>query len=107
MKATPDHGLDVFLRVKNTGKVSGDEVPQVYIDAPEQRPEGVQFAVRTLAAFERITLHSGEMKRVSLHVAPRSLEYWSVAENRWVWAGSRLIRVGPSSRDLKLHAAGR
>jgi beta-glucosidase len=89
--------------VKNTGKVSGDEIPQVYLDAPEQRPEGVQFAVRTLAAFKRITLHPGEMKTVSLHVAPRRLEYWSVAENRWTRAGSRQIRVGPSSRDLKLH----
>jgi beta-glucosidase len=104
VKAASDHGLDVSLRVKNTGKVSGDEVPQVYLDAPEQRPEGVQFAVRTLAAFERITLRSGEMKTVSLHVAPRRLEYWSVAENRWVRAGSRQVRVGPSSRDLKLRA---
>jgi beta-glucosidase len=102
-KAASDHGLDVSLRVKNTGKLSGDEVPQVYLDAPEQRPEGVQFAVRTLAAFERVTLRSGEMKTVSLHVAPRCLEYWSVAENRWVRAASRQIRVGPSSRDLKLH----
>ena len=104
VKAASDHGLDVSLRVKNIGKVSGDEVPQVYLDAPEQRPEGVQFAVRTLAAFERITLRSGEMKAVSLHVAPRRLEYWSVAENRWVRTGSRQIRVGPSSRDLMLHA---
>ena len=103
VKAAPDHGLDVYLRVKNTGKVTGDEVPQVYLDAPEQRPEGVQFAVRTLAAFERITLLPGETKQVSLHVAPRSLEYWSTAKNRWVRAGSRQIKVGPSSRDLKLH----
>ena len=98
-----DDGLDVSVRVKNTGKVAGDEVPQVYLDAPAQRPDGVQFAPKTLAAFDRVTLGPGESKDVKLHVAPRSLEYWSVAENKWVRSrfDERLVRVGSSSGDLK------
>ena len=82
----------------------GDEVPQVYLDAPEQRPEGVQFAMRTLVAFDRVTLRPGETRESAMHVAPGSLEYWSVAENRWIRSGSRRISVGSSSRDLKLSA---
>ncbi|NYF90330.1 glycoside hydrolase family 3 C-terminal domain-containing protein [Tunturiibacter empetritectus] len=99
-----DNGLDVSVRVKNTGSVAGDEVPQVYLDAPEQQPDGVQFAPKTLAAFDRVTLASGESKDVTMHVSPRALEYWSVAEKKWVRSDARRVRVGSSSRDLKLTA---
>jgi beta-glucosidase len=104
VSAAADKGFDVSVSIKNTGTVAGDEVPQVYVDAPAQRPVGVQFAVRTLAAFDRVTLAAGESKDVILHVPPRSLEYWSTAENRWVRSGTRQIIVGSSSRDLKLKA---
>ena len=108
VRAAPDHGLDVSLRVHNNGKVAGEEVPQVYLDAPEQRPEGAQFAVRALGAFGRIALGSGETKTVALHVAPRALDYWSVAKNRWVRVGgARKVSVGSSSRDLRLSATAR
>jgi beta-glucosidase len=102
VKKAGDGGLDVTVLVKNTGSVAGDEVPQVYLDAPAERPQGVQFAVKTLAAFDRVALAAGESKVVRLHVAPRSLEYWSVAEKRWVRSDARTVRVGPSSRDLRL-----
>ena len=94
-----DGGLEVSVRVKNTGSVAGDEVPQVYLDAPLQKPDGVQFAVKTLAAFERVTLAPGESREVRMHVAPRSLEYWSAAEGKWVRAGDRTVEVGSSSND--------
>jgi beta-glucosidase len=100
-----DGGLDVSVKIKNVGPLSGDDVPQVYLDAPLRDPEGVQFAPKTLAAFERVTVGVGESKQVRLHVLPRSLEYWSVAENRWVRSSERRLRVGGSSRDLKLESA--
>ncbi len=96
-------GLDVTVHIENTGKLAGDEVPQVYLDAPADRPANVQFAPRTLAAFARITLQPGESQDITLHVAPRSLEYWSTAENRWIRSASRNVRVGPSSSDLPLN----
>jgi beta-glucosidase len=102
-----DGGLDVSVWVKNVGPLRGDEVPQVYLDAPLHRPEGVQFAPKTLAAFERVTLGVGETKQVRMHVAPRSLEYWSVAENRWVRSLGRRLRVGGSSRDLELESVAK
>ena len=103
--AATDNGADVTVRITNTGKVSGDEVPQVYLDAPDRRPEGVQFAERTLVAFDRVSLRPGESKIVAMHVSPRSFDYWSVADNRWVQSGARRIEVGSSSRDLKLSAS--
>jgi beta-glucosidase len=93
------------VKVKNTGAVAGDEVMQVYLEAPQTKPAGVQFAPKTLAAFDRVTLRPGEEREITLHVAPRAFEYWSVATNHWVKpAGSRTILVGDSSRALPLHA---
>ena len=39
-KAT-DGGLDVSVQIKNSGGMDSDEVPQVYLGAPGQAPEGV------------------------------------------------------------------
>ena len=96
-------GVDVHFRVKNTGKVDSDEVPQVYFGAPDEAPRGVQFPVRSLVAFDRIHLSAGQSKVVALHVALRQLQYWSTASEQWAIArGKRSVGVGASSRDLRL-----
>jgi beta-glucosidase len=78
-------------------------VPQVYLGAPSEVPEGVQFPVRALVAFDRVHLNAGESKSVSLHVPERQLEYWSTKDQKWVrGSGKRTINVGGSSRDLPL-----
>jgi beta-glucosidase len=99
-----DGGLDVQVAIKNTGSAASDEVPQVYLGAPSQVPDGVQFPPHALVAFERIHLGAGETKNVDLHVAPRQLQYWSTANHQWaIAAGTRTVSVGGSSHDLRLH----
>jgi beta-glucosidase len=99
-----DGGLDVKVGIKNSGSVASDEVPQVYLGAPSDIPEGVQFPVRALVAFDRIHLAPGESKSITLHVAPRQLQYWSTKDQKWQTAtGKRSLSVGASSRDLRLH----
>ena len=68
MKAasTQEGGAIVSIRVKNTGGVVGDAVPEIYLQAPASRPEGVQFAPKTLAAFDRVTLKPGEERELTL-----------------------------------------
>lgn len=98
-----DGGLDVSFQLKNDGGVAGDEVPQVYLGAPEKRPKGVDFPVHALAAFERIHLNAGQSQAVSMHVPARQLECWSSAENKWIKpTGAREVLVGGSSRELPL-----
>ncbi|HEV2349433.1 MAG TPA: glycoside hydrolase family 3 C-terminal domain-containing protein [Terriglobia bacterium] len=98
-----DSGLDVNLRIKNTGSADSDEVPQVYLGAPAEIPAGVQFPIRSLAAFDRIHLAAGKSKIVTLHVALRQLQYWSTASHAWATPrGKRTLSVGASSRDLRL-----
>lgn len=102
-KKAADGGLAVRFRVKNTGPVDSDDVPQVYLSAPKDAPKDVQFPVRALAAFERVHVRAGETKSVSLHVGLRQMQYWSTKEAKWLrTAGDRTLSVGGSSRDLPL-----
>jgi beta-glucosidase len=99
----PDGGLDVSFQIKNIGQADGDEVPQIYLGNPSDAPEGAQFPKRSLVAFDRVHLQAGESRTVTLHVALRQLQYWSIASGGWVLAGGkRTLSVGASSRDLRL-----
>jgi beta-glucosidase len=99
----PDGGLDASFQIKNTGKVDGDEVPQIYLGNPSDAPEGAQFPKRALVAFDRVHLRAAESRKVTLHVALRQLQYWSIASGGWMIAdGKRTLSVGASSRDLRL-----
>jgi beta-glucosidase len=107
LKARPaaDGGAEVSVHVKNTGNTAGDEVAQVYLEAPQSKPAGVQFAPKTLAAFDRVTLQPGEEREVKLQIAPRAFEYWSVSEKKWKRTeGPRSVLAGNSSREVPLHA---
>ena len=102
----PDGGLDVTVAIHNTGAAAGDEVPQVYLGAPSEIPDGVHFTVRKLVAFDRVSIPAGESRTVTLHVPARQLEYWSTAAGKWIMAaGRRTVSVGASSRDLRLNTA--
>ncbi len=90
-----DGGLNVTFRLTNTGSVGGDEVPQVYLEAPQTIPTGVQFAPKALAAYTRTSLAPGETRLVTMHVPLRQLQYWSDAAGWTTAAGSRTVDVGP------------
>jgi beta-glucosidase len=107
LKTSPaaDGGVDVRMKIENTGALSGDEAAQVYLEAPINAPAGVQFADDTLAGFERVHLAPHQSEAVVIHVPLRQLQYWSTAQNQWMTpAGTRTIWVGSSSRDRKLES---
>lgn len=94
-------GVDVSFTVKNSGKVTGTEIAQVYLGAPEK--EAVPMAVKALSGFSRVDLAPGESKQVHVHIPVRQLCYWSEEKNSWVIAGgTRSLSVGSSSRDIRL-----
>lgn len=109
VKEAKDGGLDASFSLRNAGAVDSDEVPQVYLDAPED-PQGgkAQFAIHALVAFDRVHLKAGETRVCTLHVPERSLEYWSTEAGNWVRVeGPRKLHVGASSRDFRLEAVTR
>jgi beta-glucosidase len=100
-----DGGLNVSFKLKNSGKVASDEVPQVYLGAPQNAPQDAAFAEKALAGFTRVYLEAGREQTVLIHLPLRRLQYWSTAANKWQTArGPRSVLVGRSSRDLPLKA---
>jgi beta-glucosidase len=100
---TRNRGLRLTCTVRNVGHRAGDEVPQVYLGAPEHAPPGAMFPIRKLVAFDRIHLAAGQSKTLQLTVPLRQLQYWSTTEGKWKIAeGNRTVSVGPSSRTLPL-----
>lgn len=106
-----DGGLCARVRIRNSGKVFGEEVVQCYLAPPKRVPGGVQFAKKALAAFDRVGLDAGETRTVELDIGPQSLCCWKVVrENGRLDEGEgwqRLHRAwtvlaGPSSRELPL-----
>ena len=93
--------------LKNTGSVAGADAVQVYVGPPSDSPAGIQFAVRSLAQFDRVDLEPGQSKDVTLHIPARQLSYWSEAKQQWVLdSGGRALSVGDADApaSLPLHA---
>lgn len=92
--------LRVKCRVKNTGKVFGKEVVQLYVSVPHSR---VNRAVKELRGFQKIALQPGEEKEVVFELDFRSFAYYETKVSGWfVESGEIEIAVGASSRDIRL-----
>jgi hypothetical protein len=89
--------------VKNTGQLAGADAVQVYVGPPSHQPAGVQFAVRSLAQFDRVDLAAGQSQKVTMHVPARELSYWSEKSQKWVLdSGGRLFSVGDADQPARL-----
>ncbi|MDT0321074.1 glycoside hydrolase family 3 C-terminal domain-containing protein [Streptomyces millisiae] len=95
-----DETLTAEVTVTNTGAVAGDEVVQLYAAALEP---SVPRPHQWLIGHRRVTLTSGESRRLTFTVPARSaLGFWDVAHGRWaVEPGAYAVRVGASSRDIR------
>ncbi len=93
-------GLDLEVTVRNSGKRAGHEVIQVYLE-----PEAADISrpVRTLAAFAAATAEPGESLPVRVSVPARTFASYDETARGWMTPpGTYTIRVGRSSRDLRL-----
>jgi beta-glucosidase len=98
-----DGGLDVSFTVRNTGDRDGSESPQVYLGTSPDLDPAIEQAPVKLVQFDKVDLEQGESKKVSLHVTPRELSSWSIADQSWViGTGSRAVTVGAASDDIRL-----
>ncbi len=91
-------GLAVRFRVANTGRVAGQEVPQVYLGPPASPASGVAFAAKALAGYARVSLRAHQSKVVTVYLPMRQFQYWDDARGWVTAAGARPLYVGPSER---------
>ena len=74
-----DSSIKVSIEIKNTGKLKGKEVVQLYI---KDRFASVTRPVRELKGFELVELNPGETKIVSFEISESLLKFYSAKE---VW----------------------
>lgn len=92
-------GNTVRATVKNTGKVPGAEIAQLYIEAPKG---GLFRPARELKGFCKVQLQPGEAREITFLLSERCFSVW---DKGWkIPAGTYRILVGGGSRDLPLEA---
>jgi beta-glucosidase len=93
-------GMTVEAKVKNTGRVAGQEVVQLYV---HERRAKVVRSEKELKAFTKVALQPGEEKTVSFRLEKRDFAYYDLLHHDWVVnPGNFDILVGSSSQDLRL-----
>ncbi|MGH9524184.1 MAG: glycoside hydrolase family 3 C-terminal domain-containing protein [Terriglobales bacterium] len=94
--------VTVEADVRNTGKVTGAEVAQLYVAIPATT---VPQPPRQLKGFEKVEIQSGQTAHVSFSLDGLSLSYWDVKSHGWkVAPGKYGVYIGSSSRELPLHS---
>ncbi|HEY0830029.1 MAG TPA: glycoside hydrolase family 3 C-terminal domain-containing protein [Candidatus Dormibacteraeota bacterium] len=96
----PGEELRIEVTLRNSGKRSGHEVVQVYV---EPATDDAARPARTLAAFATVVAEPGESVRARLTVTARALARYDESAHAWVTPpGTYTFRAGRSSRDLRL-----
>lgn len=87
----------VSINVTNTGKRRGDEIVQMYL---RDEVSSVTRPVKELRDFIRISLESGETKKVTFKITPDKLWFYNREMKRVVEPGTFQVMVGGNSVEL-------
>ncbi|WP_345949745.1 glycoside hydrolase family 3 N-terminal domain-containing protein [Mucilaginibacter sp. PAMB04274] len=91
--------VTVSFTITNNGKVSGDEIPQLYI---RDLLSSVTTYEKVLRGFDRITLKPGESKPVSFSLVADDLKLFNREMKYVLELGDFKVMVGSSSQDIRL-----
>ncbi|MFD0990069.1 glycoside hydrolase family 3 C-terminal domain-containing protein [Mariniflexile jejuense] len=91
--------INVSFTIKNTRKMDGKEVAQLYISDPESY---VEKAAQELKGFKKVFVKSGTSKKVTILLPAKELAYYNDVKKQWiVESGLYKIKIGSSSRNIK------
>jgi beta-glucosidase len=95
--------VSVRVDVRNTGRRAGEEVVQLYV---RHLQSAVARPIQELRGFQRVALQAGERKTVEFSLPAKSLAHWDTNQHAFtVESGKVELRVGASSRDIRLRTA--
>lgn len=97
---TNGKNIEVSVTIKNTGKVAGKQVAQVYVTAPKGAYEK---PAKELKAFGKTReLKPGESQTLKMTLEKRDLASFDEANSQWkVDAGNYLFQVGTDVESIK------
>ena len=102
---TSEPFVNLSFEVKNTGKVSADEIAQIYVSPAPDTPLASHLSPLKLQGFARVSLEPRQSKTVRVKLYTEQLGYYSREgkERRWnVMPGKYIVKIGASSADIRL-----
>jgi beta-glucosidase len=98
-KMNRDGMVEVQVSVKNTGKIKGDEVVQVYAHSVSAT---MKVPINQLKRFQRITLSPGENTTLTFKIPVSEFSFYDTKTNDLkTEQGKWEIQVGSSSKDIR------
>ena len=94
--------IEVSFDLKNTGKIPGEEVSQLYLSTDKIIPD-VQMPEKQLRGFRKILVNPDETKTITFTLTPEELYIYNLETKSYmVPEGKFIVRVGGSSDKLPL-----
>ena len=95
-----DGDVELQFTIKNTGKIKGDEVAQVYARSMDA---AIKVPINQLKQFQRVTLSPGENKTLTFKIPASGLSFYDIKTNKFETQPGRWeIQIGSSSKDIRL-----
>jgi len=96
----PNEKMEVSFSLRNTGRVPGAEIVQLYIrDAESSLPR----PPKELKGFQKVTLQPGELQTVRFDIDKSKLSFYDPSQHAWVAEpGEFEVLIGGSSNDIWL-----
>ena len=96
---TEADSIVVTIPVKNTGKVAGKEIVQLYVN---DEKSSLPRPLKELKGFEKVSLEPGEEKLVSFTISKEALSFYDDKKSAWIAEpGKFKIMIGASATDIK------
>lgn len=93
-----DEGVEFVIT--NVGKVSGAEIPQMYV---AKKSNTVFRPSKELKGFAKIYLQPNESQKIVIPFDDKTFRYFDISTNQWeIERGEYEILIGASSRDIRL-----
>lgn len=91
--------IEVSLTVRNSGKVAGKEIVQLYIgDEKSTLPR----PAKELKGFRKVSLNPGEEKEIKLLITPEELKFFDDKKHEWVIEPGRFkAYIAASAEDIR------
>ncbi|HOZ84686.1 MAG TPA: beta-glucosidase BglX [Niabella sp.] len=90
--------LKATITITNTGRYSGEEIVQLYLNDPVA---SVARPVKELKQFKKVFLQSGEAKTIVFTITPEDLKFYN-SKLVWDWEpGAFKVFIGGNSENVK------
>ncbi|AHW60590.1 beta-glucosidase [Draconibacterium orientale] len=96
---TENETISFSVKIRNAGKLDGDEVVQAYIKYPEE----IGLPKEELREFKRLNLRVGDEKEVTMTISVNDLKKWNEVHNeKELIKGEYSLFIGGNSADSQL-----